>query len=491
MKYLYILLFSFFFNKVCYAQADTSIIVSYNLLNYPNASNNAQNIYRESNYKTSLTNMQPDILVAEEVNNPAGGQRFLDSVLKKVNPNYAMGTIINNRINGETENAVFYLATKFTFVSNTPIITDLRDINEFAMVHTNTGIPFSLFAVHLKASNTASDIDRRRLEIDSMRKVTNLKPVGHNSIALGDFNIYTTTESGYQLVLQDQVTNDGEFYDPLTLSGLFNKVAYAPYHTQSSRKDAYSDGGSTGGCNDRFDLILNSQGIANTAGAMDYVPNSLTPYGNDGNHYNDSINSGTNTAVGNVIATALVHSSDHLPIMAKYRFEPSTLALQLIDFTCSYHNNRAVIEFSVANESNISSYEIQYTYDLKTWNTFGNVTSNYSGFYKFSKSINLKNPIYLRLQATNQSGSEMYSAIRKIEPENSIIVQLYPNPTRDEFTLELSDEEAVVELLNSLGSQIFRQNVQSKITQFSLSDLPKGVYFLRVNNTAIQKIVKW
>ncbi|MEZ4691190.1 MAG: hypothetical protein R3A12_13915 [Ignavibacteria bacterium] len=47
--------------------------------------------------------------------------------------------------------------------------------------------------------------------------------------------------------------------------------------------------GATGGLDDRFDMILNSKAVKESGGIKFY----LTTYkasGNDGNHYNDSIN---------------------------------------------------------------------------------------------------------------------------------------------------------------------------------------------------------
>ncbi|MBK9637143.1 MAG: hypothetical protein IPO63_04760 [Bacteroidetes bacterium] len=48
-------------------------------------------------------------------------------------------------------------------------------------------------------------------------------------------------------------------------------------------------------------MILYSKAISET-GLWEVVPNSLIPFGNDGNHYNDSINSQPNTAVSIAIS---------------------------------------------------------------------------------------------------------------------------------------------------------------------------------------------
>ena len=66
-------------------------------------------------------------------------------------------------------------------------------------------------------------------------------------------------------------------------------------------------------------MILFSNSI-NTNGPLRYIPNSTIAYGNDGNHFNDSINHQPNTAVSFAVANALHYGADHLPVMAKFVF---------------------------------------------------------------------------------------------------------------------------------------------------------------------------
>ncbi|MBS1518126.1 MAG: T9SS type A sorting domain-containing protein [Bacteroidetes bacterium] len=113
------------------------------------------------------------------------------------------------------------------------------------------------------------------------------------------------------------------------LSGTWNQASYSQYHTQSTRTRALSDGGSTGGLDDRFDMMLNSTAMT-MEGKIKYIPGSLVPFGNDGNHFNDSINMRPNTAVPDSIADALYYASDHLPVYAKYKFDVNTTSVSSI-----------------------------------------------------------------------------------------------------------------------------------------------------------------
>ncbi|NNC85369.1 MAG: hypothetical protein HKN75_04750, partial [Bacteroidia bacterium] len=124
-----ILLFSMllFVNSIAFSQ-DTITVMTYNLLDYPNSNGSARN----SSFQSILSYETPDILVVQELNELSGMFDFYDDVLTPVNPEYKAAWFINGPT---TDNGLFYDSTKFSFVSNIPLFTSLRDINEYTMVH--------------------------------------------------------------------------------------------------------------------------------------------------------------------------------------------------------------------------------------------------------------------------------------------------------------------------------------------------------------------
>jgi hypothetical protein len=133
--------------------------------------------------------------------------------------------------------------------------------------------------------------------------------------------IYGSTEQAYQKLLQDNPTDDGNFLDPITITGTWNQAVYAPHHTQSTRTRAFG-GGATGGMDDRFDMILYSRAIGEGS-RVSFIAGSYAPIGNNGAHYNDSINRPPNNAVPIAVANALHYASDHLPVSIRLLF-PTT-----------------------------------------------------------------------------------------------------------------------------------------------------------------------
>ena len=159
------LLTSLIFISVSFPQSQHTIM-TYNILNYPVSDTTIHNPH----YRTIFSNVQPDILVVQEMMSQSGVDGFLSKILNHVSSGYVAGTFINGF---DTDNAIYYKSSLFTFLSNTPIDTELRDINEFKLQYNSTGDTIIIYSVHLKANNSSSDSLKRAAEVDSLRKRTN------------------------------------------------------------------------------------------------------------------------------------------------------------------------------------------------------------------------------------------------------------------------------------------------------------------------------
>ena len=377
VSYVFLVLIS-----VSFSQSQHTIM-SYNILNYPFTDTTARNPY----FRTIFENIQPDILVVQEIVSQASVDSFLSKILNRSASGYASGTFINGN---DLDRALYYKSSLFTFISNTPIHTTLRDINEFKLRHNASGDTLIIFAVHLKAN--VEDSLARAAEIDSLRKRTNALPPNSNYIVLGDFNIYGSNELAYQKLKNQSLP--GYFIDPLNLVGTWNNSTYSQYHTQSPRTRAFGDG-ATGGMDDRFDMILMSQAIFNSGG-ITYVPGTYYAFGNDGNHFNDSINRAPNTAVGQVVANALHYASDHLPVVASFSFDSPYLELSSLKALIEgLYNGSNMIPDTVTIELRNASYPYSLVDQTKIFlNNVG------QGNGKFYNAVN-GTPYYLILKHRN------------------------------------------------------------------------------------------
>lgn len=290
---------------------DTIRVMTYNFLKFSESDGD-----RTTYLKTVIDSVDPDVLVTQEMETQGGVNLVLNSIL---NPDYKAGTFINGP---DTDHAIFYKDSKFDFAGYKIIHTDLRNIMEFKLVHDGTTDTLLVFSLHLKASSGSTNEQKRLNEVKELRKVTDYLPQGTYYMAVGDFNLYGSSEPAYQKLLDK--SGPGYFIDPIDAPGSWhNNSSFAWLHTQSTRTQQYSDGGVTGGLDDRFDFILISPFI-DAPGGIDYIEGSYTNYGNDGNHFNQQLNSGSNSKVSSTIANALTFSSDHLPVFADFVFHNVT-----------------------------------------------------------------------------------------------------------------------------------------------------------------------
>lgn len=310
IKIYFIVLVTLLFQFSLFAQnREVLRIATYNILNYPD-----NYTPRNPSFQLIMQEVNPDILVVQEITSQFGVNTFLSDVLTD---EYVAGPFINGP---DTDNAIFYKDSLLSLISHTAISTSLRDISQFLLYHKISLDTFYLYSVHLKASDGTSNEQQRLAEVTVLRNVTDNLPAGSNFIVAGDFNIYRSSEPAYQKLIEQ--SNPGYFTDPLIAGNWHNNPAYSYLHTQSTMTTSHW-GGSTGGLDDRFDMILISQTISDSGGVT-IVENSYTAYGNDGNHFNKAINDPPFNIITQEIANALNNASDHLPVYADFDFGAAT-----------------------------------------------------------------------------------------------------------------------------------------------------------------------
>ena len=398
-----LLLTSLIFISVSFPQSQHTIM-TYNVLNYPSSTSSIRNPY----FQTMITAVLPDILVVQEMHSQEGVNEFLNDVLDVISSEYAAGTFINGP---DTDNAIFFKTSSFSFIAHNVIATALRNISEFVLSENSTGDTIRIYSLHLKASTGSTNEQKRLDEVIALRNVTDALPLSSNFIVCGDFNIYGANEPAYQELL-DQ-TEEGYVLDIFNLTGTWNNPIYASYHTQSTRTRQFG-GGATGGLDDRFDMILMSSALF-SPGGIDYVPGSFVNYGNDGLHYNDSINKPPNSMVSQQIADALHYASDHLPVYANFTFD-TTPYVELTSFTAmieGFYNGTTMVPDTVTVEIRDASPPYTLIDQTKIL-----LNSNGDGTGRFYNAVN-GTPYYLILK--HRSAVETWSSTPQTFTANSLI----------------------------------------------------------------------
>ncbi|MBN2582357.1 MAG: endonuclease/exonuclease/phosphatase family protein [Planctomycetes bacterium] len=304
-------------------------VVSWNVFNWSGGPD------RVADYQTVLDQLDPDILMVQEITNGStGASSFLTDVL---NPLYGAGVYAMADFTsggGDTDNALYYRTgtVSYTPGDHTDIAADPREIDRWK-VRPLAAPEYDLYvySMHLKSGTAGEDEDKRAAAAASVRADTDALPAGAHFVLGGDYNIYESGDDGYVVfTCVDGVAPctstdpDGQAWDPIDEPGYWHDSAtFAEIHTQSTHADnaGAPTGAATGGMDDRYDIILVSGNLLDSVG-LDYVINTYKAYGQDGLHLNNDINDAPVIPEGQAIADALHAASDHMPVYMELEFPP-------------------------------------------------------------------------------------------------------------------------------------------------------------------------
>ena len=181
-------------------------------------------------------------------------------------------------------------------------------------------------------------------------------------------------------------------------------------------------------------------------------------------------------------------------------FNDSPLPIELLTFKAECLNNKALLKWQTASESNNDYFTLEKSFDDQKWtfiakiNGAGNSTSlqNYSFLINTEESNQLT---YFRLKQTDFDGHYSYSS--KIMLENCVksplTFELYPNPSNGTLYFNYSgdlSEFVSLKIVNAIGEDFKKFTCfQSEI---NLRNYPAGAYFFQIqfkDRTVVEKII--
>jgi hypothetical protein len=134
-------------------------------------------------------------------------------------------------------------------------------------------------------------------------------------------NFYSGFEDAMQTMIS--TSNAIRLKDPLDqVGGWSGSSFYASVHTQSTRINQLYGDGSGGGLDDRFDLVLLSEGLMDAGSPLHYQPGSYHALGNSGDCFNQNVTDCDSTLTPYAVLRSLFYMSDHLPVTLTLAFDP-------------------------------------------------------------------------------------------------------------------------------------------------------------------------
>lgn len=339
---------------------DTLRVMQYNLFRYGESGKEPS--VKNPLLSTIVNYVKPDIIGVNELSATADYASTVLSGALNINgvTTWRRGTLSKAGADKSLTNTVFYNSEKFILLKQDTVSTIQREItafnfmyNDSNLVKTKDTVFFTVIVLHFKAGNTSTDETTRGFEAAAIASYLNAFPKAKNVVVMGDFNVYMNTEPGFANLVG--TTNDlNKLMDPINRMGTWNNnAAYADIHTQSTHT-TQTGGFSSGGMDDRFDIMLCTKSLMHDSLKVRILPSTYKAVGNDGLHFNLALNaSPTNTSVPADVLNALYNMSDHIPVRADFVFNPTKPVIQGINFANNKFSEQVQIQNPFSNELNI------------------------------------------------------------------------------------------------------------------------------------------
>ncbi len=174
--------------------------------------------------------------------------------------------------------------------------------------------------------------------------------------------------------------------------------------------------------------------------------------------------------------------------------------VELVNFSANLQGNKVKLQWTTASEINTDYFQIEKSLEglqfekVFTQNAAGysNMPIDYEGFdYEPFKGIS-----YYRLKTVDRDGKFVYSNVVAVNFQSEFAVSIYPNPTKDNLNIHLSEKsnDVDVSIYDLTGRLVFQENyLNTNNIELSTQNWNSGLYIAKIktlNGEFTEKIVK-
>ncbi|MBN9383345.1 MAG: M36 family metallopeptidase [Chitinophagaceae bacterium] len=179
---------------------------------------------------------------------------------------------------------------------------------------------------------------------------------------------------------------------------------------------------------------------------------------------------------------------------------PGSLPVNFMGFTANKLGGRALLQWQVNSQLDLSSYMVERSGDGHTFSPIGEVPAqDGQDKYSFTDNTPLEGNNFYRIAGKGLDGKLTHSPIRQLQFDASgLTITLSPVPTYTHsiqltITTGLDDEPATAALISPIGQVIKVYTIRQGRNLLDLGGLAQGIYFLKVstvkNKSEVRKIV--
>ncbi len=192
-----------------------------------------------------------------------------------------------------------------------------------------------------------------------------------------------------------------------------------------------------------------------------------------------------NNAAGTVTSAGEVTSFSPFTLASASPLNP--LPVNLISFTAGKCNGNVCLSWVVANEQNLSHYEIEKSDDGSSFTRIVTVIAANTAAQKTYTAKDIapySSANFYRLKMIDSDGSFKYSKVIKVNVDYIKAVTMLPNPV-DHFTvLKGITGYSVLRIMDLTGKVMLQQKIRSDVQEINTSFLPAGMYLMQLKGSA-------
>lgn len=166
-----------------------------------------------------------------------------------------------------------------------------------------------------------------------------------------------------------------------------------------------------------------------------------------------------------------------------------TLPVKFVGFTATLNNHNVLLQWSTAEETGSSMYELERSLDGSKWNTIAYVaaagtTQNLNNYSYTDKNIIAKT-VYYRIRQVDVNGNFSYTAIRTVKNELIAAQAIRIAAISSKVLLQFSGEikgNLVVRFLSLNGQLLEQQTISQARGQVVLTTKQRGNQIISVSN---------
>ena len=154
-------------------------------------------------------------------------------------------------------------------------------------------------------------------------------------------------------------------------------------------------------------------------------------------------------------------------------------------FDATIINSRQVrLDWNISEQQNITQYEVQKATGNLPFQRLSKIPVSTDSLYSFVDEVQPGIPYQYRLIITDPAGGRCYSETRSIKINDNKAFTIYPNPTPGKVFVSMNGYIGKANfIISNVKGQVLRENEIFTLYDaqaLDLTDLPKGIYFLKV-----------